>query len=421
MSKTKVTLAGVEKFHRAVPLCGITSDFGVTQPHFASVAATIPAASVSGPINFVAEREAAEWILANDGSISVELAAGTAAERWLNLKAPGALPKERFVVRIIDVRDGQVKSDEDLTRLARCQFLGDLNITSGNGSDRAVELLARLPRVSRLGLAYHKSLRTSGLHGLGRIPTLSQLDITPEMVDDQLEFVRHLPQLRTLVIFGPNPPDISSLAEASQLRTILLQTPDAVDDDKLAAVQARHGKLRIVVGWEKFRVVGHDPAHAAAAHLVKLGVECYGGRNYVEGRTKMLTPTDLEDGSVWSFEVRKVPATVQLSAPDGDILTFLEMNHFTAERQHEANTLAKSLSQNHQLNSVTMQDCDLTDAGLEHLHKLVGLRSLALLSTNVTKEGIQRLHRAIPDTYIYSDFGEFLQDYRVRAAATPSQ
>jgi serine/threonine protein kinase/formylglycine-generating enzyme required for sulfatase activity len=384
-----------------------------------AVAAKVPA---SDPIDFAAERQAAEWVLENKGSMEIAVSPDWQWRGYGGYGAPGdakPLPSEPFVITNLGMANSQVKKESDLERLTRCRYLEILGISGGTIDRQAIDLLTRLPRLKTLTLGDQKNLRTSALPKLGRISTLDRLVITSDMVDDRLEFVRHLPALRTLNIYGPQPPDITLLAEAPQLQTVLLTTPDSVDLDKLAAVQVRHGQLSILVGWMgKYRTVGRDPVHEAAKHLVELGVECF-GRNYFAPRTKLLTKADFEDGSVWSFEVRKVPSTVQLSADDREKLKLLDSYHFAAEGQRDADELAKSLSGNHGIASITLTDCDLTDAGLEHLQKLVSLRVINVTKTKVTQGGVERFHRAVPLCGVTSDFEATLPKFMSADAARP--
>jgi len=353
------------------------------------------------------DRILAEWVLTNKGSVTLENSNG-----WQTHTEGMLLPNDWFVVRIVDLRQGQVKSDADLDRLTRCQYLESLTLSGSRIDGSAMEWLTRLPRLKDLSVVDAK-VPTSSLKELRRNPTLHLLRVLGNMVDDRLEFVRHLPALRTLNIWGPGTPDLDLLVEAPQLRFVNLGTPDPLDLDKLTALQAKHGRLRILVGWDgKRQTVGRDPVVEAARHFTDLGVECF---RY--GQDKGLSKADLEGDKFWSIEIRKVPATVQLSAADREQLMWLEMYHFTAEGQRDADELAKSLSQNHNLASVTMTDCDFTDAGLEHLQKLVGLRNINVLKTKVTRAGIERFHQAVPSCWITSGLGDFLPDYRIRAEA----
>ena len=377
--------------------------------------ATTPSTLTLDVIDFAAERQAAEWVLANRGTMTISV-----SPKWWDWRDYGAsddakpLPSEPFVIVALDLRVGQVKSDEDLARITRCPYIEILNLSHANIDRQSIDLLGQLPRLKSLVLGGQKELPLSKL---GQISTLDSLSISSDMIDDRLEFVGRLPSLRTLTIWGPQPPEITLLSEAPQLRTVVLVTPDAVDDAMLATVQSRHDKLRILVGWDgKFRTVGHDPIHEAAKHLVNLGVKC-GGSNYQKPLTKLLTKSDLEDGSIWAFDVQNVPATVQLSADDREKLKLLNSYHFTAEGQREADELAKSLSGNHGIASITMTDCELTDTGLEHLQKLVSLRSINVSKTKVTPAGVERFHLAAPYCGITSDFGVILPTFMSDHAA----
>ena len=392
----------------------------LTGPAMPKPMATTPSAPATDGIDFAAERAAAEWVLANKGTMSIAVSPNWEWRDYGATDGAMPLPSEPFVITALHMTNSQVKTESDLERLTRCRYLEILTIGGGTIESPAMDLLTRLPRLKSLSLTDQKNLRTSALPKLGRISTLDYLGITSEMVDDRLEFVRHLPTLRSLKIWGPQPPDIDLLAEAPQLRTILLTTPDAVDDAKLVAVQSRNDKLRIVVGWKgKYRTVGRDPAHEAAKQLVELGVECLGGVNYWQAPTKLLTKADFENGGVWSFSVQRIPASVQLSADDREKLKLLDSYHFVAEGQRDADELARCLSQNHGIATITMTNCDLTDAGLEHLQQLVSLRNVNVSNTKVTQAGVERFHRAVPFCGIASDFGVIQPQFMTAKVAPP--
>jgi hypothetical protein len=52
---------------------------------------------------------------------------------------------------------------------------------------------------------------------------------------------------------------------------------------------------------------------------------------------------------------------------------------------------------------VTLDNTDITNAGLEHLKGLPNLRSLNLHKTKVTEEGLRQLREALPKCRITTD------------------
>ncbi|MGI8979237.1 MAG: hypothetical protein ACR2FY_08430 [Pirellulaceae bacterium] len=50
---------------------------------------------------------------------------------------------------------------------------------------------------------------------------------------------------------------------------------------------------------------------------------------------------------------------------------------------------------------LSLQDTQISDAGLVHLARLTNLRSLDLRNTQVTGEGVNGLQRALPHLEIY--------------------
>ena len=53
------------------------------------------------------------------------------------------------------------------------------------------------------------------------------------------------------------------------------------------------------------------------------------------------------------------------------------------------------------LKELYLLDTPVTDAGLEHLPALVGLRILDLRRTGVTEAGLRDLRRKLPDVAVY--------------------
>ena len=152
------------------------------------------------------DRRAAEWVLENKGTMSI---AASPDWQWQGYGASDdakPLPREPFVITILGMANSQVKTQSDLERLTRCRYLEDFCLTGGIIDSPAIDLLTRLPRLKTLVLSSRKNLRTSALPKPGRISTLDHLSISSDMVDDRLEFVRHLAALRTLNIYGPQPP-----------------------------------------------------------------------------------------------------------------------------------------------------------------------------------------------------------------------
>lgn len=363
---------------------------------------TPPAPSTTA-IDFAAERQVAEWVRTNNGILALETIKG-----WINLAKDQPLPSELFVIRIIDLRGIPMMTDDDMLRISRCQSIEELTLLGAPKlTPKSISSITQLPRLKLLNLNT-PAIPTSALAELSKVSTLDLLKITGDMIDDRLKFLQQLPELRRFHIYDwrPNRPDLSLIPEAKGLHDLELALTNLPPPDELAAIKLKHGRLRILFGFETFEVVNPDPVHQAAKALIGLGVECHG--NHVGSfDSKRLTVADLDDGKPWYVEARKAPASVRLSEVDRRQLVRLTMQHFTAEGQREADQLAEILVQSKSLCSVTLNDSDLTDAGLAHFQKLPSLRHVIVKNTKVTAAGIQELRRALPSTFIASDFGEF--------------
>ncbi len=385
LQRTKVTEVGVEKLKQTLPGCRIEWEGGANKMN-----------DLDG-WSFAKDREVAEWVLAQQGTVTVQLL--DVSGNWITVKPGTALPEESFIVKLIDLRDGQVEGDDDLARLAQCRYLEELTAHAANFSSESLLRLAKLAQFRHLSIANHKTLKTSDLVLLKDAPGLATLYVTSEMVNDKLEFVRQLGQLSMLNVYGSNPPDISSLSGAVNLRAILLTTSDAVDETAMVAVKEKNPELRIIVGWEgKYRSIGKDAAQEAVQNLISQGAEVFGGKNYWQGRDKRLEASDFDSGQVWSFNLQKVPETVQLAEENLQWLRLIDSYHLVVEGQKNSDKLAQVLSEDRGYVTLTLTNCDLTDVGLEHLQKLTSLRSLFLRGTEVSKAGLEKLHHALPQT-----------------------
>lgn len=382
----------------------------------ASAATTAPPAPASTAIEFAAERRVAEWIMAHNGVLTLETVKG-----WIELTKDQPLPSDPFVVRIVDLREIPSMTDDDMQRIAGCQYIETLTVLGAPSlTARSVSSIAQLPRLKLLNLSTPK-LPTSALAGLSKMTTLDLLKITGDMIDDRLKFLQQLPHLHKFHIYDwrANPPDIGLVSEATGLRSLELAMTNLPTLDELAAIKAKHGRLRILFGSETFQVVTPDPVHQAAKDLIGLGVECIGS-HIGSLNFKRITAADLDDGNSWYVEARKIPAGVELSDTHLQQLTLLNLQHFTAQGQRNTDQLAGVLIQNKSLSSVTLQDCDLTDAGLAHFQNLLSLRGVTVKNSKVTDAGIQQLRQSLPGTYISSDFGDFLSQ-QIAAMKAQSQ
>jgi formylglycine-generating enzyme required for sulfatase activity/serine/threonine protein kinase len=366
---------------------------------------------------FAVNRQAAEWVLARGGKLTLQNARDG---QWLGFGPDKTeLPTAPFVLRMIDVRDGKVTSNLDLDHFIGCRHLQSLTLTGAAIDNDAVEKLAALPMLGLLVLSHSGDggVTTSGLSPLRASAALNSLAITSEMVDDDLAAVAQLPSLRSLNIYGRHVPDLRRLAEAPELRVVYLPIAEAVDPQMVETLQAANPRLRIVMGGgAASKALGRDPVAEAARHLLALGIELPAS---VDGTTprKPLTAVDLDATHAWIAYVEQVPSSIQLTATDREMLMRMEMYHFTAEGQNDADALAESLANNQSLASVNVARSDLTDNGLSHLRRLVGLRALNVAGTKVSQAGVDAFHQAVPACHITSDFGAIPADLTAHRTA----
>lgn len=368
-------------------------------------------------IDFNNERKNAEWLLGHGGTVTVESLKG-----WDSYDPGKPLPREPFVVRTISVHQAATLSDVDLARLAASPYIEEVTFLNAKLlTANSVPILARLPRLKLLNLAAPR-VTTSALEGLRESRSLHYLKITGDMIDDQLKFLPKLSTLRWFHIYDWRSvrPDLKNCAEAKQIRTLELAVANPPDQSELAALRVAHGALRILYGLESFRALDPDPVHAAAKALIARGIECTGEHALTAGPQK-LSEANFVDGTCWSINAVRVPATVQLTNTERELLLQVDARHVIVEGPRDADELAKGLSQSQRLATLTLQACDLTDAGLVHLQSLPGLRALSVPHTKVSAEGIQRLRTALPGTSIATEFGTYESQQRTAMEAFTDQ
>jgi len=109
---TKVTAPAISEFAKAQPQCRIEWDGGVIEP-------TVIAD---------ADRKAAEWVLANGGTVKVD-------DREWEIKSRSELPQDRFLLTAVMLRDNMQAIDDELAVFQGCTHLTSLYLWNTQVSD----------------------------------------------------------------------------------------------------------------------------------------------------------------------------------------------------------------------------------------------------------------------------------------------
>jgi Leucine-rich repeat (LRR) protein len=230
----------------------------------------------------------------------------------------------------------------NLTRLTNLEFIDTPSLTEVD-----LSFLTRFPDLRSLYLHGH-TVDDGHLRDLSKCPAIESLDLRrTSITNDGLSYLGHLTSLRQLVIPEANisPVGLRYLAELPKLEYLNLEGI-AIDDDGLRALQ---------------QIPSLETISLADTRLTDDGLAALGAFRELR---------DLAIGH---------------SAISGVGLACL------AEHPH--------------LSNLDLRGSEITDEGLEQLQRIVTLRNVRLESTRVTAEGIAGLQRALPDCYVWNDFG----------------
>jgi len=327
-----------------------------------------------------ADRKAAEWALAQGGSVEVE------SNDYLAAIKPGsALPEDKFRLRAIRfdapaMAEGILfpkVNDASLVILKDVQHLRWLVLHNTSVSDAGVKQLsgyAGLAGLEALDLGYLQNISSACVPSLLRFKQLSRLNFRNTKIDDAgVKLLVGLPKLREVQI-GASPVTNAGLAELAKLR---LQALWLVGNQNIKAdsftLLARFRDLE-VLDLRRIKSM-RDENMAVIAGMPRLR------RLYFEG-------SPVGNGVLKYLD--KFPLTLlQLSGTSIDDDGLAELSRMPS------------------LKELLVARTRIGDAGLAHLTHLKTLRQLRIKQTQATAAGIARLHAALPRCRIESDHGTF--------------
>jgi len=156
---------------------------------------------------YLSERELAEWVLTERGTIEIETDDGEAR----SLESRKMIPQGQFVIRKVEFRIHSLK-DQDLDKLLGLQRLQVLTLT-GNTSltDNCVPTLMKLGRLTTL----HVAGTQITLAGLAELPHLIELGLDRNQFSAGQVDGAAFPELRRLKLNGLDEPQIERLLTRS--------------------------------------------------------------------------------------------------------------------------------------------------------------------------------------------------------------
>ena len=353
LSQTKLTEAGIQRLHAALPNCRIHSDFGTFEP-------------VAGSKSL--DREIAEWVLSVPKDYhSVFLRIGE--EEMFGVKELADLPDADFKVvniRLDNADDAAISaiSDHDLERIGQLECL--VSVTIGDLSrnvfpaitDAGIEKLSQSPagRSGKLNAIYIPSgqLTDASIPHLNRIHSLRTLGLQRTSITDAGMRQLNLPNLHNLYL-----------------------------------------------SWTRVTPAGLQGMLIRSPHLFEVGLD-----SAVEpfGDADFSFLSDCRNDNT-SFDLRRSGIT------DGSLKSIGEVAEFPGAITLDENPIhdegVRHLRHMTKLRSLSLPGTDITDASIPALSEITALTVLKVQRTKLTEAGIQRLHAALPNCRIHSDFGTF--------------
>ncbi len=155
-----------------------------------------------GPIDYAAERKAAEWALSKGANIMV----GQVDSVGVSIAPNGTLPSTPFYLMFASFHNVPI-TDEDLAQLSACRRLNNLTLDGNRISGTGLRHLSNVRSLEILYLAWQRDssgepilLNDSALASLSSLTRLSNLDLVGNMglTDACCEHIANCPELRVL-------------------------------------------------------------------------------------------------------------------------------------------------------------------------------------------------------------------------------
>ena len=347
------------------------------------------------------DRRIAEWVLNQGGRIGFSLGLDIVP---LDVRKVEMLPDEPFAVRIVGLAGTQV-TDDELISLRELRRLWGLDVSSTQITDHGLAVLTdngRLPSTIRsldISRTAITEVGVGNLAGSGKLNLLSGHGSKIARLDTLLD---GFPELELLKIARTpiSGESLHLLSRASKLTNL------EVDSRQMELGGPHVARL---TGLKRFGMYGKSPSFDAGIFASMKGLEA-------------LTLPRLENQSAWErfwATAKMLPQLRELRLGEYQSgLTSEDFEQFRALPQVEQLTvlhtvadvasITKAVSRFPRLSTLSLEDADLNDVGLEHFSELRQLRNLRLIRCrSLSAEAVQALHDSLPDCRIESDHGIF--------------
>jgi serine/threonine protein kinase len=204
-----------------------TSAGSGTEPSSASTSL----APSAGPVDYEAERKAAEWVLSVGGSVQTIDEAGVIA-----FVGPGGkLPDGQWQLNTVWLSDCKDIKSGDLDKLASCRSLNTLNARGTNIGDTDCQAIGRITNLESLDLSGSSQITNAGIKGLAPLKKLRLLyfGFLP-ISDESMDVIAGMTELRTLHLGETQVTDVGFSKLATLVHLEDLGTPPGVTDQGLS-------------------------------------------------------------------------------------------------------------------------------------------------------------------------------------------
>jgi hypothetical protein len=316
------------------------------------------------------------------------------------------LPTSQFIVTGVFLNAAKGVHDDDLVQLTPLRRLMHLHLGNPAFTNAAllhVRSLSELQTLQTDG----SQITERGLETVAELPLLYAVTgQSPPFVDNGLKSLDALPHLESLRLSGLSVRETAALAglrTLDRLRDLTLLTNGDVSDDVVRRLQEGRPRLRVIINAE---TRGTDPVSALVERLRLRGAVILVMliNNTVQSIDSRSTLPERP------FHVRNIRFLPGSRPADSDLRgldQFVELGGLVVFGAAVTDAGVAELANCRRLVNLNFVRTSMTDAAADHLAHLTALHALEVRDTRMTAAGVERLHAALPDTNIRSDFGDF--------------
>jgi hypothetical protein len=218
VEETSVTPEGIAKFRELRPDVELSAG-GKVYP------------AVAGPIDYEAERKAAEWVLSVGGSVQTVDEAGVIVG-----VGPGdKLPDGQWELNFVWLENCKNIISGDLEKLASCRSLKILGARDHNIGDADCMAIGRMANLEKLNLLGCSKITNAGIKNLAPLRKLRELDLNFIPISDEaMDVIAGMTELRLLLLGETQVTNVGFKKLATLIRLEGLGVPPGVTDQGLS-------------------------------------------------------------------------------------------------------------------------------------------------------------------------------------------